>query len=61
MTMKNGLCTIVPTLFWLPKLHKNPKKQDLLLILVLGNQDNSLRQLVNTCTYNSSTLLFKVD
>ena len=25
----------VPTRFWLPKLHKNPVKQDLLLILVL--------------------------
>ena len=25
----------VPTLYWLPKLHKNPIKQDLLLILVL--------------------------
>ena len=25
----------VPTLYWLPKLHKGPIKQDLLLILVL--------------------------
>ena len=25
----------VPTLYWLPKLHKKPIKQDLLLILVL--------------------------
>ena len=25
----------VPTLYWLPKLHKTPTKQDLLLILVL--------------------------
>ena len=25
----------VPTLYWLPKLHKNPIKQDLLLIIVL--------------------------
>ena len=28
----------VPTLYWLPKLHKNPIKQDLLLILVLVQQ-----------------------
>ena len=28
----------VPTLYWLPKLHKNPIKQDLLLILVLVRQ-----------------------
>ena len=27
--------TKVPTLYWLPKLHKNPIKQDLWLILVL--------------------------
>ena len=25
----------VPMLYWLPKLHKNPIKQDILLILVL--------------------------
>ena len=28
----------VPTLHWLPKLHKNPIKQDSLLILVLVQQ-----------------------
>ena len=27
----------VPTLYWLPKLHKNPIKQDLLIILALGH------------------------
>ena len=32
----------VPTLYWLPKLHKNPIKQDLLLILVLARQQNFL-------------------
>ena len=33
----------VPTLYWLPKLHKkNPIKQDLLLILVLVWQQNFL-------------------
>ena len=32
----------VPTLYWLPKLHKNPIKQDLLLILVLVRQQNFL-------------------
>ena len=32
----------VPTLYWLPKLHKTPVKQDLLLILVLGRQQNIL-------------------
>ena len=30
----------VPTLYWLPKLHKNPIKHDLLLILVLVRQQN---------------------
>ena len=30
----------VPTLYWLPKLHKNHIKQDLLLILVLVQQQN---------------------
>ena len=30
----------VPTLYWLPKLHKNPIKQDLLLILVPVRQQN---------------------
>ena len=30
----------VPTLYWLPELHKKPKKQDLLLILVLVRQKN---------------------
>ena len=30
----------VPRLYWLPKLHKNPIKQDLLLILVLIRQQN---------------------
>ena len=33
----------VPTLYWLPKLHKkNPIKQDLLQILVLVQQQNFL-------------------
>ena len=32
----------VPTLYWLPKFHKNPIKQDLLLILVLVRQQNFL-------------------
>ena len=32
----------VPTLYWLPKLHKNPIKQDLSLILVLVRQQNFL-------------------
>ena len=32
----------VPTLYWLPKIHKNPIKQDLLLILVLVRQQNFL-------------------
>ena len=33
----------VPTLYWLPKLHKNnPIKQDLLLILGLVRQQNFL-------------------
>ena len=32
----------VPTLWWLPKLHKNPIKQDLLLILILVRQKNLL-------------------
>ena len=32
----------VPMLYWLPKLHKNPIKQDLLLILVLVRQQNFL-------------------
>ena len=32
----------VPTLNWLPKLHKNHIKQDLLLILVLVRQQNFL-------------------
>ena len=32
----------VLTLYWLPKLHKNPIKQDLLLILVLVRQQNFL-------------------
>ena len=32
----------VPTLYWLPKLHKTPIKQDLLLILVLVRQQNFL-------------------
>ena len=32
----------VSTLYWLPKLHKNPIKQDLLLILVLVRQQNFL-------------------
>ena len=31
-----------PTLYWLPKLHKNPIKQDLLLILVLVRLQNLL-------------------
>ena len=32
----------VPTLYWLSKLHKNPIKQDLLLIRVLVRQHNFL-------------------
>ena len=32
----------VPTLYWLPNLHKTPIKQDLLLILVLVRQKNVL-------------------
>ena len=32
----------VPTLYWLPKLHKNLIKQDLLLILILVRQQNCL-------------------
>ena len=32
----------VPTLYLLPKLHKNPIKQDLLLILILKRQQNFL-------------------
>ena len=32
----------VPTLYWLRKLHKNPIKQDELLILVLVRQQNFL-------------------
>ena len=32
----------VPTLYWLPKLHKNPIQQNLLLILVLVRQQNFL-------------------
>ena len=32
----------VPTLYWLPKLHKKPMKQYLLLILVLVRQQNFL-------------------
>ena len=31
-----------PTLYWLPKLHKNSIKQDLLLILDLVQQQNFL-------------------
>ena len=31
-----------PTLYWLPKLHKNPIKQNSLLILVLVRQHNFL-------------------
>ena len=30
----------VPSLYWLPKLYKNPIKQDLLLILVLVRQQD---------------------
>ena len=30
----------IPTLYWLPKLHKTHIKQDLLLILVLVRQPN---------------------
>ena len=36
----------VPTLYWLPKLHKNPIKQDLMLILVLVRQ---LTKLLTSC------------
>ena len=32
----------VPTMYWLPKLHKNLIKQDLLLVLVLVGQQNFL-------------------
>ena len=32
----------VPTLYWLPKLLKNPIKQDLFLIIVLVRQQNFL-------------------
>ena len=32
----------VSTLYWLPKLHKTPIKQDVLLILVLVRQQNFL-------------------
>ena len=32
----------VPTLYWIPKLRKNPIKQDLLLILVIVRQRNFL-------------------
>ena len=32
----------VPTLYWLPKLHKKPIKQDLLLIRVLVQLQNFL-------------------
>ena len=45
----------VPTLYWLPKLHKKPIKQDLLLILALVRQQNFLNcqprvlQLLKTC------------
>ena len=45
----------VPTLYWLPKLHKNPIKQDILLILVVVRQQNFLNylpcalQLLKTC------------
>ena len=45
----------VPTLYWLPKLHKNPIKQDLLLIIILVRQQNFLNcqhhvlQLLKTC------------
>ena len=35
----------VATLYWLPKLHKNPKKQDLLLI-----QQNFLKKLSKLLT-----------
>ena len=35
----------VPTLYWLPKLHKNLIKQDLLLILVLVRHQNFLNRL----------------
>ena len=44
-----------PTLYWLPKLNKNPIKQDLLLFLVLVRQQNFLNgkprvlQLLKTC------------
>ena len=44
---KRGNCELdaeykVPTLYWLPKLHKPPKKQDLLLGLVLVRPQNFL-------------------
>ena len=33
----------VPMLYWLPKLHKKPIKQDVLLILILEQQQNFLK------------------
>ena len=39
----------VPTLYWLPKLHKNPIKQNSLLILVLVRQQNFLRCQPHVC------------
>ena len=39
----------VPTLYWLPKLHKNPIKQDLLLILVLVRQQKLLKHVIKYC------------
>ena len=33
----------VPSLYWLPKLHKNPIKQDFLLILLLVRQQSFLK------------------
>ena len=40
----------VPMLYWLPKLHKNIIKQDLLLILVLVRQQNFLNLLTSCLT-----------
>ena len=48
----------VPTLYWLPKLHKKPIKQDLLLILVLVRQQNFLN--CYPCVLEVLTLLSSI-
>ena len=40
----------VPMMYWLPKLHRNPIKQDLSLILVLVRQQNFLKLLTSCLT-----------